>query len=82
MNISQAQMLFSGWSYPCNQNLFGKAEPKYNLIIGFTCMCWLRLSLTAYKLDSGILNNHHNSQVKQYQIFIAGNAVSMINLIL
>ena len=31
-----------------------KAEPKYNLVIHFTCMCWIRLSLTAYKLDFGV----------------------------
>ena len=37
----------------------GKDEPKYNLIVRITCMCWLRLSLTAYKLHSGVLNNRH-----------------------
>ena len=33
MSISQAQTPFSGWSRP------RKAEPKYNLIVRFTCMC-------------------------------------------
>ena len=33
MSISQAQTLFSGLSLPRNQNLLGKAEPKYNLIV-------------------------------------------------
>ena len=36
-----------------------KAEPKYNLVVRFVCICWIRLSLTAHKLDSGVLNNCH-----------------------
>ena len=54
MNIRQAQTPFSCWSRPRNQNLL---EKSHNLIFRFTCMCCVRLSLTAYKLDSGLWNN-------------------------
>ena len=80
MSISPAQTPYSGWSRPRNQNLPEKAKPKYDLTVRFTYMCWLRLCLTAYKLDSGMLNVKQSSRVKRYQIFIAGNAVSVINL--
>ena len=55
MSISQAQTPFSGcWSRPPNQNLLGESRTKIQLNVRFTCMCWLRLSLTAYKLDFGM----------------------------
>ena len=53
----------------------GKAKPIYNLIVHFTCMCLIRLSLTGYKLDSGVLNNCH-----EILILISQNAVSIKNL--
>ena len=59
MSISQAQSRFLTAPVRVHRIYQGKAELKYNLIVHFTCMCWLRLSLTAYKQDSGMQNNRY-----------------------
>ena len=51
----QVQMPFSGCLVRITRICWRKAEPK----ICFTRMCWLRLFLTSYELDSGMPNNRH-----------------------